>query len=115
MHALHKILKNPLTQVIDDQDRERLTTTFPALQACPTPHFLALRCYLNSRPEKFFDKTAYTVYLDWLQARDGRDREALKEYFLYLVPRLTAPYCSCARLIQKNGMTDNSRTEMNLT
>ncbi len=82
MHALHKQLQNPLTRQRDTRDRARLASAFPVLQSCSEPHFLALRRYLGSRPEKFFDETAYETYLDWLQRRDGTDREALREYLL---------------------------------
>jgi hypothetical protein len=82
MHTLHKQLQNPLTRQRDARDRARLASAFPALQSCSEPHFLALRRYLDNRPEKFFDETAYETYLGWLQRRDGKDGEALEEYFL---------------------------------
>ena len=80
MHALHEQLQNPLTRERDALDRARLATAFPALQSCSERHFLALRCYLGSRPERFFDETAYETYLGWLQRRDATDHEALKAY-----------------------------------
>ena len=78
MHALYEKLQNPLTRERDARDRSRLVTAFPALQSCSEPHFLALRRYLDGRPERFFDETAYEAYLDWLQRRDKTDGKELK-------------------------------------
>jgi hypothetical protein len=81
MHALHKQLQNPLTRERDARDRARLATAFPTLRSCSDLHFLALRRYLDSRPERFFDEMTYETYLDWLQRRDKKNSETLKEYF----------------------------------
>ena len=80
MHPLHDQLQNPLTRERDARDRARLAAAFPALRTCSDPHFLALRCCLDNRPERFFDETAYETHLYWLQRRDKTDGEALKEY-----------------------------------
>ncbi len=80
MYALHEQLQNPLTRERDASDRARITAAFPALQSCSHPHFLALRRYLDSRPERFFDETVYGTYLNWLQERDETDGKALKAY-----------------------------------
>ena len=36
---------------------------------------------MDGRPEKFYNKKAYKVYLRWLQKRDGINSGALKKYF----------------------------------
>jgi len=82
MHALHEQLQNPLTRQRDTRERARLALAFPVLQSCSEPHFLALRRYLGNRPEKFFDQTVYETYFDWLQKRDGADRDSLREHLL---------------------------------
>ena len=41
---------------------------------------LALRRYLDNRPEKFFDKEAYETYLRWLQSHDQIRPKELKAY-----------------------------------
>lgn len=82
MLSVYEQLQNPLTRERDSSDRARLTAAFPALQSYSEPHFLALRRYLDSRPERFFDEKVYDTYLDWLQRRDERDVEPLKEYLL---------------------------------
>jgi len=79
IHPLYKQLQNPLTQMRNEIDRERLSVAFPSLRS--EPHILALRCYLDDRPEKFFDPPAYRFYLNWLQQRDKVDSEGLKKYF----------------------------------
>jgi len=81
MHPIHQDLQCPLTRRRDAGDRQRIATAFPALQACPVPHYLALRRYLDARPEKFYSRPAYELYVDWLQQRDARDRNGLKAYF----------------------------------
>lgn len=81
MHALHEHLQCPLTRQRDARDRERLAAAFPVLRTCAASHYLALRRYLNDRPEKFFSLGAYEIYLDWLQTRDSSHRETLKAYF----------------------------------
>ena len=60
---------------------ELASLQFSTLKSCSEQHFLALRRYLDDRPEKFFDETSYEIYLDWLQRRDETDGKALKEYF----------------------------------
>jgi len=80
MYALNKQLQNPLTQQRDARDRARLTSTFQILKSCSVPHFLALRRYLKTCPEKFFDETAYETYLDWLLSHDRTNRDALREH-----------------------------------
>ena len=80
MNTIHKQLQNPLTRKRDDLDRTRLIAAFPILRSNSDPYFLALRRYLDSRPEKFFDETSYTTYLSWLQRRDKADRNGLKQY-----------------------------------
>ena len=71
---------NPLTQGRNSLDRTRLVEAFPDLQLCSKQHFLALRRYLDQQPERFFDKTTYDIYLNWLQKRDASNSEALMEH-----------------------------------
>jgi len=78
--AIYEKIQNPLMQARDARDRKRLAVTFPALQLCFGPHYLALRCYLDNRPEKFFDELAYKTHLNWLQKRDQIDGKALRGY-----------------------------------
>lgn len=80
MHALGGRLRNPLTQKRDSRDRTRVAAIFPTLQSSSEARFLALRCYLEDRPEKFFAESAYKYFLEWLQKRDETDGGALKQY-----------------------------------
>ena len=66
MRTVHEQLENPLTRERNTQIRSRLAAAFPALQSCTDQPFMALRCYLDSRPEKFFDEVAYNTHLGWL-------------------------------------------------
>jgi hypothetical protein len=82
MHALYEELQCPLTRERDARDRQRLTVVFPALNAGLAPHYLALRRYLTSRPEKFYSVDAYEIYFNWLKNHDANDPSGLKEYLL---------------------------------
>ena len=80
MLAVHKQLQNALTKARDDHDRERLRKAFPGLRSCTHPHFLAIRCYLDSKPEQFFDKTSCEAHLAWLIGRRHSHGQLLKGY-----------------------------------
>lgn len=79
-HPLQKQLRNPLTKQRDERDRRRIASVFPELQSNVHPGCLVLRRYLDRRPEKFFDRTSYRIYLNWLQERDANDHRALNKY-----------------------------------
>ena len=81
MKTLPGVLKNPLTQKRDARDRERIRTAFPDLLLGGNEHYLALRRYLDNRPDKFFDRTVYIIYLRWLQGQKDTDSQALRGYF----------------------------------
>ena len=81
MFALRDKLQNSLTRERDFHDRSRIIAEFPILQSTPNDHFLSLRRHLDNRPEKFFDRTGYSVYLNWLQRRDAIDGKTLKNHF----------------------------------
>lgn len=76
---LYEQLQNPLTRTRDGRDREDLVARFPDLQFCPGQRYLALRPYLARRPERFFDRRAFGMYLEWLKTREAADHEALKK------------------------------------
>jgi hypothetical protein len=80
MHPLNEQLQNPLTRRRDARDRARLVETFPALTSCSDRNFLALRCYVDATPERFFDRKVYQTFLDWLKGRDEADSGALMHY-----------------------------------
>lgn len=80
MHTLQVQLKNPLTKERDARDRARLIALFPELESQIEPRFLALRRYLDCRPERFFDKTTYQSYLDWLKEQDKSNGNRLRNY-----------------------------------
>ena len=82
MRTLHEQLQNPLTRERDSQDRERLAVAFPLLWSCAEPRFLALRCYLDRRPERFFDKEAHDAYLLWLIDSSKTQGQRLRQYLL---------------------------------
>ena len=82
MRSLHEQLQNPLTRERDAQNRARLAVAFPVLQSCAEPRFLALRRYLDSRPEKFFDEAAHDTYLAWLIDTSKTRGQRLRQYLL---------------------------------
>ena len=73
-------LQNPLTRERDQVDRERILLSFPTLGRKSEQHALILRRYLDSRPEKFFDRPVFDAYLGWLQRRDQTRPKQLKAY-----------------------------------
>ena len=100
MRTLHEQLENPLTKERNNQIRGRLAAAFPPLQSCTDQRFMALRCYLDSRPEKFFDKVAYSTHLRWLidKVLDSNDYERARfidrhvhPIYLRLIEAVLAP------------------------
>lgn len=80
MHPLHDDLRFALSSRRDERDRQKLLTAFPALKGSPEQHYLALRRYLNARPERFFSRHCFHAYLDWLQTRHTTDSGRLSLY-----------------------------------
>ncbi len=80
MHALYKQFQNALTRNRDHNDRACLKSLFPDLKSRAEIHFLALRRYIHGRPERFFDRAIYQLYLDWLKKRDQTDGDSLRGY-----------------------------------
>ena len=80
MFAMREKLKNALTTERDMYDKKRIASEFPDLKLTARDYCLSLRRHLDSRPERFFDRSAYRVYLDWLQARDATDATGLANY-----------------------------------
>ena len=80
MPAVHKQFENTLTKARNDHDRVRLGEAFPVLRSCTHQHFLAIRRYLDSRPEKFFEKTSCHTHLAWLGDRRDTRGHPLKDY-----------------------------------
>lgn len=89
MHPLEEHLRNPLRSEQDRRDRGRLQTQFPDLAHAPGPHFLALRNYLDSRPQRFFDRDAFRLLRDWLWAREKSDHMGLQAYLRDNDPELS--------------------------
>lgn len=83
-------LVNPLTQARDDADRLRLLLVFAELEACPHSSILALRPYLDGRPECLFNRVIYRLMIDWLRDRDGRQRAELRKYLAGLDAELSS-------------------------
>lgn len=78
--SLHGQLQNPLMKARNAYDRARLATAFPVLRSESESVSLALRCYLDGRPEKFFSRQAYVTYLTWLQGRRAASGQLFKDY-----------------------------------
>jgi hypothetical protein len=81
MHVIHEKLRNPLTLARDAADRACLELLFSDLSSCSEPHFLALRPYVTDYPERFFNHGVHGLMLHWLNKRDDRQRNELREYF----------------------------------
>ena len=75
-------LSNPLTDERDQRYRARLAATFPALGSGSDQHSLILQRYLDNRPEKFFDREAFDVYLGWFQKQVRGRPKQLRTYLL---------------------------------
>ncbi len=81
MHPLNEIIQNPLTRERNQCDRAQLLVLFPELSSCSDGHYLALRCYFQNCPERFFDRRAYKFFFEWLKNRAYNDASNLKKYF----------------------------------
>lgn len=73
-------LGNPLTSARDAWDRERLGRLFPSLGENASPSGLSLRPYLDGCPERFFNRDACALVLEWLMDRDARQRAELQAH-----------------------------------
>jgi hypothetical protein len=82
MNVIPKDLQNPFTSFRDAYDRKLLVQIFPDLKSNSKQHFLALRPYAISRPERFLNQKAYTLLLNWLKDRDSRQRNELCKYLV---------------------------------
>ena len=78
--SLMRHLQNPLTKERDQLDTARVIKSFPTLGAGPEQYSLVLRRYLDNRPETFFDKDAYDIYLCWFEKQNQNRPNQLKGY-----------------------------------
>lgn len=75
------ILENIVMRETHSRQRAQLLACFPRLVMCSHQNFLALRKYVTSTPQRFYDKDIYSDFLSWLNDRDARSRADLKAYF----------------------------------
>lgn len=80
MLAIYNKLQNPLTRMRNARDRARIVAIFPDVAASVEGRFLALRRYVHSCPERFFDIDAHRFMYGWLQNRDANQRTELQKY-----------------------------------
>lgn len=80
MLAVYNELQNPLTRKRNARDRERIAVVFPDVATSVEGRFLALRRYVYSCPERFFDVDAHHFMYGWLQSRDAQHRGDLQRY-----------------------------------
>lgn len=80
MHPIQDQLRNPLRIEQDQRDLVRLRVHFADLSRAADSHHLALRRYLDSRPECFYSRDAFQLTRDWLWNRDHSDEGGLKTY-----------------------------------
>lgn len=78
--TIKHITKNALLQGTHSRLREDLRARFPELVDCPHDHFLALTKYISRMPHCFFSDDVYSIFFDWLNKRDSKEREALKRH-----------------------------------
>ena len=71
---------SPLTSERDQGDRARILLSFPEIGEESEQYALLLRRYLDSRPEKFFDRAAFDTYLRWFQTQDQMGPAQLRAY-----------------------------------
>lgn len=72
----------PFFTELDLADYARLEREFPDLALLDSVRYLALRPLIEKCPDRFFDRQSFSLYLDWLKARDACAREALQAHFL---------------------------------
>jgi hypothetical protein len=97
----------PFFSDIDNADYARLDALFPDLAQLESTRFLALRPFLDRCPERFFDRHAFSLFLNWLKRRDASDRGSLKAYFSEKGPEVDAALHSL-RQINAEGWHDDA-------
>ncbi len=80
METIKSILENHLLKETHKRQRAELKMRFPELIDCPGQHFLMLRKYIISSPQKFYLESSYLLFLSWLKERDCLGRNALQDY-----------------------------------
>lgn len=80
MDTVDSILENFLMRETHARQRVQLIVSFPELTSCPHQHFLALRKYVVSTPQRFYARPVYSSFLVWLNTRDAKSRIHLKDY-----------------------------------
>lgn len=76
-----KIL-NPYTKVINEYKKTELLKCFPDLQNCQCEDFISIYNFFTHKPECFYNKEIFSIYLEWLQSIDGSQHEDLVNYFI---------------------------------
>lgn len=89
---MRAIVQNPLTASRDAVDRASLCAVFLELAPADEDRVLALRPYLDSRPQKFFDRVSYQCLADWLKARDAVTPDELRVYLDKAEPELSRAF-----------------------
>ncbi len=69
---------------------------------CRDQHFLALRSYLDNCPQKFFDKTAYQIYFEWLRDRDIKEPNNLRNYLLQIELDINTAFVNLREINSEN-------------
>lgn len=74
------VFRNFLLSAVHKERQEAVRQLFPELGNGDLP-ILSLHSYLSATPQKFFDRTAYRVYLDWLEDAHRVDLARLTNCF----------------------------------
>lgn len=102
MESANSIWKNILYRKIHDNLRKEILIHFPILCNIKHSHYLALSKYCIDIPERFFSRTTYEEYLDWLIQRRSSDNFTLHEYIKDNMFRLNNAFIFLNEINQAN-------------
>lgn len=71
-------LRNPVLLEMDAAETARLASTFPEANVGSGTSVAALRPYVARRPQLFFDRECYRLYIEWLLSCDRSHSGALR-------------------------------------
>jgi len=80
MELLRDIIQTPLLRKTHEQQRAVLINLFPPLEGCPHQNFLSLHKYSVGTPQRFYSKTHYIKFFEWLEEADNQQRRELQKY-----------------------------------
>lgn len=102
MESAKRIWKNILYRKVHDYRRKEILKQFPILSNIKHSHYLALFKYCNNIPERFFSRTTFKEYINWLIQRKSSDNFTLHQYIKDNMFRLNNAFIFLNEINQAN-------------